>query len=150
MTLEDLGNIGEFVGALGVVISLAYLAIQIRQNTRQITENTNALKLSEESAAQRNFSGLRLLLIGDPEASKIFERGLAADRSLDATDLFRFGQMLQQTLYSVQVLFRQVNRGFLPRERWSASNNQLERLAAAPGFLDWWQDTKGCLRPGLR
>jgi hypothetical protein len=29
--LEDLGNIGEFVGAIGVVLSLVYLAIQIRQ-----------------------------------------------------------------------------------------------------------------------
>ena len=89
LTLEDLENIGEFVGALGVVISLVYVAIQIRQNTRQITDNTNALKLSEESAAQQNFSRLRLLLIGDSEASQLFERGLAGDRSLDATELFR-------------------------------------------------------------
>ena len=29
-----LGNYGEFVGAIGVVITLAYLAFQIRQNTR--------------------------------------------------------------------------------------------------------------------
>ena len=28
-----LGNYGEFVGAIAVVITLAYLAIQIRQNT---------------------------------------------------------------------------------------------------------------------
>ena len=34
MTLEDLGNLGEFVGAIGVVVSLVYLALQIRQNTR--------------------------------------------------------------------------------------------------------------------
>ena len=31
MSLEDLGNIGEFVAAVAVVISLVYLAIQIRQ-----------------------------------------------------------------------------------------------------------------------
>ena len=34
-TLEDLGNPGEFVGAIGVVISLIYPAYQIRQNTSQ-------------------------------------------------------------------------------------------------------------------
>ena len=31
-----LGNYGEFVGAIAIVITLAYLAIQIRQNTRMM------------------------------------------------------------------------------------------------------------------
>ena len=31
-----LGNYGEFVGAIAVVATLAYLAAQIRQNTRAI------------------------------------------------------------------------------------------------------------------
>ena len=33
LTLQDLGALGEFVGALGVVISLIYLARQLSQNT---------------------------------------------------------------------------------------------------------------------
>ena len=36
VTLQDLGNIGEFIGAIAVVISLVYLAAQIRQNTRAL------------------------------------------------------------------------------------------------------------------
>jgi len=31
-----LGNYGEFVGAIGIVITLMYLAIQLRQNTRMM------------------------------------------------------------------------------------------------------------------
>ena len=33
MTLADLGNLGEFIASIGVLITLIYLAIQIRQNT---------------------------------------------------------------------------------------------------------------------
>ena len=36
MTLESLGNLGEFVGAIGVVISLVYLARQMHQNTLSV------------------------------------------------------------------------------------------------------------------
>ena len=36
MTLEDLGNLGEFLGSLAVVASFIYLAIQVRQNTAPI------------------------------------------------------------------------------------------------------------------
>jgi len=34
MNLDALGNIGEFVGSIGVFVSLIYLAIQVRENTR--------------------------------------------------------------------------------------------------------------------
>jgi hypothetical protein len=33
LNLESLGNIGDFVGGLGVVLTLAYMAVQIRKNT---------------------------------------------------------------------------------------------------------------------
>ena len=51
MTLADLGNLGEFVGALGVVAALVYLAFQIRQNTRQLRNNARAIRLAETRAA---------------------------------------------------------------------------------------------------
>jgi hypothetical protein len=51
LSLEDLGNIGEFISALAVVISLIYLAVQIRQNTMQMRENTEISRLQ----LQENF-----------------------------------------------------------------------------------------------
>ena len=33
---QMLGNYGEFIGAIGVVVTLGYLAIQIRQNTKAL------------------------------------------------------------------------------------------------------------------
>ncbi len=38
MTLQDWGAIGEVVGALAVVVTLIYLAKQIRQNTHAMEE----------------------------------------------------------------------------------------------------------------
>ena len=34
MTLEELGNLGEAIGAVGVIFSLVYVAIQIRQQNK--------------------------------------------------------------------------------------------------------------------
>jgi len=36
VTLIELGSLGEFIGAIGVVITLFYLALQIRHNTRAV------------------------------------------------------------------------------------------------------------------
>ena len=40
MSLNDLANIGQVIGALAVVISLIYVAFQIRQNTSAIRSAT--------------------------------------------------------------------------------------------------------------
>jgi hypothetical protein len=34
--IQNLGNIGDFIGGVGVVVTLIYLATQIRQNTRSL------------------------------------------------------------------------------------------------------------------
>lgn len=44
---ESLGNIGDFIGGIGVIITLIYLAYQIRQNT-------NSIRVSSFHAAQRD------------------------------------------------------------------------------------------------
>ena len=40
MTLNDLGNIGELIGALAVLVTLVYVAVQLRQNTLAIKAQT--------------------------------------------------------------------------------------------------------------
>jgi hypothetical protein len=47
-----LGAIGELVGALGVIVSLAYLAVQIRQNTRALRST------SYHQAAEQTWSAV--------------------------------------------------------------------------------------------
>ena len=34
MNLESLGNVGEFLGGLAVIVTLTYLAFQVRQGTK--------------------------------------------------------------------------------------------------------------------
>jgi len=43
MTIFELGALGEFIGAIAVVITLIYLAIQIRQNTNSMNESRKVI-----------------------------------------------------------------------------------------------------------
>ena len=35
MNIDQLGSIGEFIGGIAVVVSLIYVAIQLRRNTKE-------------------------------------------------------------------------------------------------------------------
>jgi len=56
MTLQDLGALGELVGGLAVVLSLAYVAYQVRQNSRQIEQNSRHLEASMYLASGESFT----------------------------------------------------------------------------------------------
>ena len=40
MNIQDLGSIGELVAALATLLTLGYLAIQLKQNTRALRSQT--------------------------------------------------------------------------------------------------------------
>jgi hypothetical protein len=69
---QILGNYGEFVGAIGVVLTLGYLAVQIRQNTRSNRVSAELGTLEQLTSWIRRFST-------DKDAQRIWD--LVADGS---------------------------------------------------------------------
>jgi hypothetical protein len=56
MTLEQLGNIGEAVGGIAVVVSLLALAIQMRQNTKAVRAESARAAEADWSARNTEFA----------------------------------------------------------------------------------------------
>ena len=73
-----LGNYGEFVGAIAVVITLAYLAAQIRQNTLAMEKNAEREVLNDAARWREN-------VIRQPEVAELYLKGLSEPESLDHT-----------------------------------------------------------------
>ena len=82
MTLDQLGSIGEFIGAFGVVITLVYLAIQIRTNTE-----------SERSATYQSivsdFGALNNTMASTPELSHLFVQAMENYHQLSSDEKAR-------------------------------------------------------------
>ncbi len=83
MNLQDLGNLGEFVGAIAVLVTLVYLALNIRQNTAQLSQNTRAVQLTARQATEESTNRVREMLILNPELSDLYLRGLRGYSELD-------------------------------------------------------------------
>ena len=76
MNWEVVGVIAEVVGAAAVVISLIYLATQIRQNNKQVGEQIRALKLQAYDSSADTFSSFRLAIAASPQIASLM-RGFA-------------------------------------------------------------------------
>jgi hypothetical protein len=68
MTLASLANVGEFLGGIAVIVSLVYVALQIRQNTKTIRGST----LQQNT----DFWGDLFLQLAQPELAHVYSTGM--------------------------------------------------------------------------
>jgi hypothetical protein len=140
MTLQDLGNVGEFVAAIATVATLVYLAIQIRQNTAVVrTSNYSDLTSKIAEFARQ--------IAGDPQLMDIWQRGLQDYRGLSDLEQGRFHMVASQLLITHQLLMQLHSRGLVDTQFYEYQIGSLAELFKAPGVHEWWSTEKRWYSP---
>jgi hypothetical protein len=138
MTFQDWGAIGEVIGALAVVVTLIYLAKQIRLNTHAMEE---ARKLALAQTYQLRSDALQAMLVQAADSEYIGPiiiklTGLGYPEDVKALDTltdpelrrFRMWQIAQQTHWDN--MHFQFQQGYLDREYYEdAFKERVVRLA---------------------
>ena len=91
MNIQDLGAIGELLAAVATLITLVYLALQIRQNSKNLQESTSA-------SMNQGWSSINTRISSDPIFASIFIRGRANLDHLDAVETEQFRAFVQDIL----------------------------------------------------
>ena len=135
MNWEAIGAIGEVAGAAGVIVTLAYLAIQIRQNTR-------AVRSSTYQALTDSSMSFTALIAGDPSLAGIWDKGMSDYASLERESQVRFGFLMQNYVRMLENAFHQHQDGMLSGERWLRMARSIELVSQSPGFAQWWRSER--------
>ena len=151
MTIVELGALGEFLGSVAVLVTLIYLAVQVKQTKRQIESNTNAiLGASEINGNDSTLQGL-MSIYSDESLSDIVIRGMLDLSSLSGADRARFNALLDSTFQLHQITFMQWKRELLHDEYWEFCIRYFgRRMLAMPGAQEWWGTNESLFVPGYR
>ena len=133
MNLNDLANIGQVIGAIAVVISLIYVALQIRQNT-------NAVRAATAQAVHEHFANWYNSFARDASLAKIAIDGLRDYGSLSETDKARFVAMFMAFLSYSQNAFLKWREGLLEPVLWLGWEQVMMNLFGAPGGKALWKE----------
>ena len=139
MNWEAISTIAEIVGATAVVVSLVYLAIQIRQNNRQVKEQIRALRLQAYDAAGADFSALRLHVSGSQQRASVWRRVKARYRALEPDEQAQANEMLHELMWAYQNIFSRLSGGAEDEVLRNIVDKNLGHWMANPGFREWWQ-----------
>ena len=138
MSWQDLGSIGELVSAIAVVISLVYLAFQIRQNTSQIDQNTKAAQATAFDSSITHAMVARQAIFQNEDVARIFHRGSMDPEALSEEELLRHRLVVHNVLWSIWNLQSQAQVGEVSAETWQAQIAILQRLFSSKGTRWFW------------
>ena len=150
MTLENLGNIGEFLGAIAVMASLVYLALQVRHSTRQLAENTESLHLSAFEANVEVGNRVRELILVNGDVADLFSRGVRDPSNLDAVERMRFDLLCRNIFASFQAGYIRHLAFQSDPANFEGNRRTLESMLRRPGIRAWLDKNEPDWRPEFR
>jgi hypothetical protein len=142
MNWDAVGALAELVGALGVVASLAYLAIQIRQSTAQSRLNTNAIEASAFQQLLDHHAAFNMKLVDDP---RLLEALVSPDvSSLDPLERRRFLIWVTAFFRSYYNAWSLFEKGLISEAQWSLFEMTLARIGSDhKPIRDSWELRRG-------
>jgi hypothetical protein len=132
MNWDAVGAVAELLGALGVIITLAYLATQIRQNTQTVRAQGAASQFSAQSS-------VGLLLAQDDVISELYFRGLERFSSLSDAEKRRFLSTIGLHVSGLQQSFYLRQEQALSDDQWDQVERDIHWLSAKEGFIAYMQ-----------
>jgi len=126
MNWDAIGAIGEIIGAVAVVGSLIYLAIQIREQNRE----------ARLASAHQAIEGYRTSIswLNDPSMAELFIASLRNYDGLSDAERLRFDMYMTTTLRSFEDAFFLHRENRLDHETWEAMLAPAKDFAATETF----------------
>ena len=129
MNWNAISAIADAIGAVAVVVTLAYLAVQIRQNTRAIRGST----LDSITAHQQNE------LRWSSDVGHAFRKSLDNPNLLNEEETWLMSEWMTAALIARHNEFCQYTQGLLGEDGWKTSENIIRYVLSSEWAQRWWK-----------
>jgi hypothetical protein len=134
MNWDAIGAVGDFVGGAAVIITLMYLTVQLRQNTK-------TTRLSSAQAITEQLQNMFNLLSADQELAEIFAEA-GAHSNLKGAEKVRYYTLCSNLYRVYESAFIQRKEGAIENERWEGLTNMFIDVSKQAAFPDYWHNRK--------
>jgi len=143
MSWTDLGALGEILGAIAVVISLVYLS-------RQVRNNTQAVRTGNAAGVQANFQRLARQFYTDRELGGLIIRAMSGEEDFSPADRLAAYAYFFDFLKTAELAYLQYLNGDLDGPLWEASLEFYRAYFGTPGFRMYWKERQSAFVPEFR
>lgn len=135
MNWDAVGAVAELISAIGVVVSLAYLAVQIRSNTR------SARAATYQSMTQ-SVLDMNREIFANPELASFLERARTTDEPFDPVEQRRWAAYCSTHLRYFDNIFHQHQSGSLRDSEFRSLISVAQFHLRSGRFRQYWRDMR--------
>lgn len=143
MSLQELAWLGGTMSGIGVLFTILYASIQIRNNTR-------AVRAAAFQQVVNSFAAISFDIARDRQLSEIYIAGSRDFAALSELDRARFSLMLLSFLRRAENVFFQSELRMLHTRQWSGIRDSIAAIVTPPGAQACWRDIRNRLNPDFR
>jgi hypothetical protein len=135
MNWEMLAAVGQLAAVVIGIPSLIYLAVQIREQTKERRQAAvNALTVQ--------WGDLTRALHDNPEFAAMYLRAVQSFVDLDAVSKLRFSAFQNRFFKNFEAMYFSRSDGILTEGLWGEIERTMSDFLAYPGVRQWWQTRK--------
>lgn len=136
MSLEQFAYLAQIVASIGVVLSLIFVGLQVRQSTA-------ALQRNEHNSTMEQWTAIRMAIATNRDIAELMTAGINGGRPLDGADQLRLEQMLQQNVWAAFHIWDRTQRGLFPEGHFElTAGPRLRTILKTPFGAAWWDRAK--------
>ena len=136
MNWAAISGIADVLASVGVIVSLIYVAIQLKLNSRTI----GTANYQQNMALISDVSGL---ISSDPALSDIYMRGTQSFQGLNENEKVRFHMLMTKFILPIQINVHLKDRGLMDDRLYDGQVQSFLNMFENPGMKEWWtQSTK--------
>ena len=143
MSWDALGAVSEALGAVVVVASVWYLAVQIRKQTEEAS-----MTATRELA--RDWNEINADLSRDPDLLRLYRIAITDLESLEDDDRLRAGFLVNRIFRRFEQHYLHLARATVESSYVESVNGRMREMLSFPGIQLWWERNRGAYENGFK
>ena len=141
--MVEWGALGELVGGIAIIVSLVYVGIQVKQNTK-------VLRLNTAHNTTEDLADLYLIPAQNSEIANIFFQGIQDIDALQGVERLRFYGYLHKFIRTYENAHYQFSSGALESGSFNGITEQFIFVTSLPGGQAYWEERKSWYNENFR
>lgn len=135
MDIARLANLSEIFGTAAIIVSLIYVAVQIRQNTKE-------MRLNAAQNVSRDLQNSLSHVASSNELADVHLRGMRDISNLAPAERHRFYTYVWHFLRSIENAYYQQKAGVLEPYVWEGLEKAVSVSRRTSGYSAFWNDRR--------
>ncbi|MHC5024299.1 MAG: hypothetical protein ACYTGG_10390 [Planctomycetota bacterium] len=132
MSWDAVVAICEILGLIAIVVTLVYMARQIRENTAAVASNTQQTHFDA-------WNSLSDLVVESPDVAELIRKGEQADVSFSGSERIRFEWLATKLFGLYESVFADKTSGLIDAALADAYERYYISFCCKPGFRSFWE-----------